>query len=250
MFNRKLLEAEMRTLMMIILLVSFGASAALADSVFLIEDPPVDFEVIDYDPLDGNGDVGPFATFNDALIGTDCVARSMAEFDISTFSVPPGDIISSATFEVMITDVGIFGCGVNGETPAGIAVDGYIANGLEELSDFEAGDGNNLNSVATPTPQIGQVLSFDVTAYVTDLVNAQESYVGLTVRAESFGGLMFEEGNGYPKLAIETTTESPVPTLSQWGMLIMGLLLLAIGTVAEVKKRRATYRKASKNFIG
>jgi len=30
----------------------------------------------------------------------------------------------------------------------------------------------------------------------------------------------------------------PVPTLSEWGMLIMGLLLLAIGTVAVIRRRR------------
>jgi len=233
----------MRNLITIVLLVFFGGSAVLADSVFLIEDPPVDFEVIDADPFDGIGDNGPFATFNDALLGTDCEARSMAEFDISTFSVPPGEFISSATLEVLITDVGIFGCGVNGETPIGIAVDGYVANGVQELSDFQAGDGNVLYSVATPNPQIGQVLSFDVTAYVSDLVNAQESYVGLTVRAESFGGLMANEGNGYPKLTIETTSGSTVPTLSEWGILIMGLLLLAIGTLGVVKNRKIALKR-------
>ena len=36
-----------------------------------------------------------------------------------------------------------------------------------------------------------------------------------------------------------TQTNDPVPTLSEWGMLIMALLLLAIGTVAVVRKRNA-----------
>jgi len=84
-----------------------------------------------------------------------------------------------------------------------MTADGYVGNGLEELSDFEAGDGNVLDSVATADPQIRQVPSFDVTSYVTDLVNAQESYVGLTVRAETFGGLWAGEGGGFPKLTIE-----------------------------------------------
>jgi hypothetical protein len=71
---------------------------ALADSVFTIADPPVDFEVIDADDgsgeyfFDGIGDFGPFDTFNDAVLGSFGEARSSAEFDLLPFSVPPGDI--------------------------------------------------------------------------------------------------------------------------------------------------------------
>jgi len=176
-------------------------------TIFTIENPPVDFEVVDADPFDGFGDNGPYSTFNDALLGTLGECRSMAEFDISPFSVPPGEFISVATFEVMITEIDIFGLGVDGETPESLAVDGYVGNGLEELSDFEAGDGNVLDSVDTPDPQIGQVLSFDVTSFVTDLVYAQEQYVGLTIRAETFGGLWVTEGGVFPKLTIETIPE-------------------------------------------
>jgi hypothetical protein len=235
----------MRKLIIVILLVSFGGAAALADSVFTIEDPPVDFEVIDAEPFDGIGDNGPYSTFNDVLLGTEGEARSMAEFDISPFSVPPGEYISSATLEVMITEIDIYGLGVNGETPASVAVDGYVANGVAELSDFQAGDGNVLYSVATPDPQIGQVLSFDVTAFVTDLVNAEESFVGLAVRAETFGGLWVTEGSGYPKLTIETTSESQVPTLSEWGMLLMALLLLLAGTIAVIRRRRFAHSRST-----
>jgi hypothetical protein len=183
-----------------------------APTIFTIENPPVDFEVIDADPFDGVGDNGPYATFNDVLLGTLGECRSIAEFDISPFSVPPGEFISRATFEVIIHEINISGLGVNGETPESLAVDGYVGNGLEELSDFEAGDGNVLDSIATPDPQIGQVLSFNVTSFVVNLVHAQEQYVGLTVRAETFGGLWVTEGDSYPKLTIETRPE-PQPDL-------------------------------------
>lgn len=189
----------------------FGGTAALADSVFTIEDPPVDFEVVDAEPFDGIGDNGPYSTFNDALLGTEGECRSMAEFDVSPFSVPPGEFISAATFEVRITAIDVFGLGVDGETPDSLAVDGYVGNGIEELSDFQAGDGNLLDLVATPDPWVGQVLSFDVTSYVTDLVDAEESFVGLTVRAETeeIGGLMMEEDDdpAFPRLTIETIPE-------------------------------------------
>lgn len=192
-----------------LLLVSvFCSTMALADSLFTIEDPEVDFEVIDAEPFDGIGDNGPYSTFNDALLGTEGEARSMAEFDISPFSVPPGEFISAATFEVRITDIDVFGLGVDGETPENLAVDGYVGNGVAELSDFQAGDGNVLDVVATPDPFVGQVVGFDVTSFVAGLVNTQEPFVGLTVRAGSFGGLMMEEGAGFPKLTIETIPES------------------------------------------
>jgi hypothetical protein len=177
-------------------------------TIFTIEDPPVDFEVVDAEPFDGYGDNGPYSTFNDVLLGTLGECRSMAEFDIQPFSIPPGEFINSATFEVIITQINISGLGVNGETPESVAVDGYVGNGVAELSDFEAGDGNILDSLDTPDPQIGQVLSFDVTSFVIDLVNAQEQFVGLTVRAETFGGLWVTENGEYPKLTIETT---PIP---------------------------------------
>jgi hypothetical protein len=195
------------------LAVLVSSPAAMADSLFIIEDPDVDFEVIDADDgsgdyfFDGIGDFGPYSTFNDAVLGSFGEARSMAEFDISGFTVPAGEYISAAFFEVQITDINVFGLGVDGDIPSGVAVDGYIGNGIAELSDFQAGYGNLLDQVATPAPEVGDVLRFAVTDYVTDLVNADETWLGLSLRAVDFGGLMFEEGNSYPKLTIQTVPE-------------------------------------------
>jgi hypothetical protein len=187
------------------LLVSLvGSPAILAHSVFVIEDPPVDFEVVDAEPFDGFGDNGPFSTFNDALLGTLGECRSMAEFDVSSFVIPPGESISRATFEMMITEVDVYGLGVDGETPERVAVDGYVGNGSAELADFQAGDDHVLDVIDTPDPQIGQLLTFDVTTHVAELVAAHEPFVGLTVRADTFGGLWVQEGGVFPKLTIET----------------------------------------------
>ena len=38
---------------------------------------------------------------------------------------------------------------------------------------------------------------------------------------------------------------SDVPTLSEWGMLIMGLLLLTIASVAVVRRRKVSLSKAA-----
>jgi hypothetical protein len=35
---------------------------------------------------------------------------------------------------------------------------------------------------------------------------------------------------------------TPVPTLSEWGMLIMALLLLAAGTTAIVRRKKAAFK--------
>jgi len=204
---------------------ALGGAPVLAGSVFTIENPPVDFEVVDADPFDGFGDNGPYSTFNDALLGTEGECRSMAEFDISAFTVPPGEYISSATFDMVITAIDIYGLGVNGETPESLAVDGYVGNGVAELSDFEAGNGNLLDTVATPNPQVGQLVSFEVTSYVTELVNAHEQYVGLTVRAGTFGGLWVTEGGVYPRLTIETIPEPGT------------LVLLSLGALALTRRR-------------
>jgi hypothetical protein len=213
-----------------------GPTVALADSVFMIEDPPVDFDVIDAKPFDGFGDNGPYPTFNIVLLGTLGEARETAEFDISPFTIPPGESIVRATFEVKITDIGVGGLGVDGEVPDRLEVDGYVGNGVAEIPDFERGDGNLLDSVDTPEPQIGQILSFDVTSYVADLVAAEESFVGLTVRAEPFGGLGIEEGDGFPRLTIETGSPA-IPAVSEWGMVAMALLVLTAGALVFHRSR-------------
>ena len=187
-------------------------------TTFTIVGPEIDCEVIDAEPFDGYGDNGPYALFNDVLLGTLGECRSIVEFDISPFSVPPGEIINFATLEVVITAIEIYGLGVNGETPESLAVDGYIGNGIQELADFQAGDGNTLDTIATPDPQIGQMLVFNITDFVIEVVDAQEQYLGLTVRAETFGGLWVTEGEIYPKLTIETILE-PIPDLEASGSL-------------------------------
>ncbi len=43
----------------------------------------------------------------------------------------------------------------------------------------------------------------------------------------------------------EGTIPEPVPALSEWGMIILGLLLLSVGTVAVVTRRKAVLSKAA-----
>jgi len=200
-------ERWMGCLIIALLIVS---SSAMADSTFVIANPEVDFEIIDMAPFDGFGDTGPFSTYNTVLLGSLGDDREMAEFDISAFSIPEGEVVTSATLEVRINSIFVFGLGVpNGDNPDVMAAYGYVGDGLESIPDFEAGDDNLLDMLDTTNPQVGQVLSFDVTSFVADLVDAGEVWVGLTVAAEEFGGIAIIEGGPYPRLTIQT---APAPT--------------------------------------
>ncbi len=202
----------------------WGSTPALADSTFMIENPPLDFGVIDNNPFDGVGDTGPFPSFDTVGFGTTGEKREIAEFDISGFSVPQGEFISSAIYEVIITSLQVSGFGVPaGDNPDSMAVYGYAGNGADELADFQAGV--FLDNEDTSNPFVGQILTFDVTSFVTDLVNANETWVGLAVRGEEFGLMSIAEGNGFPRLIIQTV---PAPAT---------LALLALGALGRLRRR-------------
>jgi len=205
-----------------------AAASAWAGASFVVADPPVACGVIDRVPFDGMGDTGPF-DYDTVLLGTQGEKRAMAEFDISAFTLPPGEQISSAIFEVQVYSDYCGGLGAPyGLLPNTLAVDGYVGNGLAELSDFEAGNGNFLVRVVSSSVHYGDVLSFDVTPFVSQLVSAGHSWVGLTVRAEQIGSLSIWDGMpGYPRLTI-TTTPIPEPA---------GLAALALGTACLYRRR-------------
>lgn len=183
-------------------------SAVLADSVFMIEDPDLDFEVLDLGPFDGLGDAGPFSTFNTIGLGSIGDDREIAEFDLSGFSIPSGDVINSAVYEVKITSLDVFGLGVPlGDNPDSISAWGYVGNGIADLSDFEAGD--CLGKVDTSAPFVGQILTFDVFHMVEQIVENRDQYLGITLRGDEFGLMAIIEGGGFPRLIITTSDSGP-----------------------------------------
>jgi hypothetical protein len=207
---------------------------AVADSIFVIENPAVDFEVIDVDDgdeayFDGIGDY-LFPTYNDVALGTFGEARSMAEFDIAGFHVPAGEVLSRAFLELRLQSVGVWGLGLDGtERPHSLICEGYVGNGVAQESDFQIANGHYIDSVIPEDPQVGDILRFSITPHVAALVAAGQRWLGLTLRAETLGGYGVQELNIYPRLTIETALV-PEPT---------ALALLAVASLPLLRRRGA-----------
>lgn len=206
----------------------FGSPPALADWTFTISNSgsatdAMDRQVIDYmdlnkDPvLDCRGDQY-FNTFSDVVYDPafPMEIRSIVEFDIQGFYIglPPGETITSATFNVQYTS-GVAGLSL----PGSLLVNGYVGNGTVTESDFQAGCtgtppcncGTIAQYIVAPDLPVETVISFDVTAYVTQLVGQSARNVGLAVRAGGVGGLWLEEASfrPYPQLVIQTAAPDP-----------------------------------------
>ncbi len=181
-------------------------------STFTIQDPEIDFEVIDGGDLgtfDGLGDE-VFDTFNTVVRGTFGEAGEFAEFDITGFSISPSEDITNATFQVQLTSLQVGGLGVDfGENPQFLGLYGYVGNGIAEASDFQAG--TLLTTLDISQASVGDILTFDVTDFVEDLASDSAAFVGLGVRAQDFGGLAIQESStvGVPRLTITTTADTP-----------------------------------------
>jgi hypothetical protein len=184
-------------------LVMVAAGGAMAQSEYIFKDPEMDFEVLDFQPFDGIGDSGPWTTFNTVGLGTEGDDREIAEFDLSTVFVGEGEVVTEAIYEVQITSILVSGLGVNaGNTPDQLSVYGYAGDGAASLEDFQAGA--YLDSADTSNPFVGQIVSFDVTSHVADLIVRQERFAGLVIRGDEVGLMAILENGEYPRLTVRT----------------------------------------------
>ncbi|MGB3637263.1 MAG: cadherin-like domain-containing protein [Rivularia sp. (in: cyanobacteria)] len=180
-------------------------------------EPETTFEVIDggFDgDFDGTGDSVFPGNFFTVILGSSGEAAEFAEFDIGEFSIPEGKTITSARFDVKITGLEVGGLGAPfGDNPDSIGAFGYAGNGVADASDFEAGV--LLDTEDTSNPFVGQQLSFDVTDFVQNLVNNDESFAGIGLRALEFGGVLVDPTSvSMPTLIIETAATSNNPPVA------------------------------------
>jgi hypothetical protein len=77
---------------------------------------------------------------------------------------------------------------------------------MYDISDFEAGV--FLNSVDVSSSSVGDILRFDVTPFVNQLVNSNNAFAGFTIRASNFGGVTLNAYDNNSSLVIEA---EPIP---------------------------------------
>jgi len=219
------------------LCLSFVASGEARAATFTF-DPTITFEVGDgffSEPFDGRGDADAVfpGNFDTVVLGTFGENSENAEFNISEFSVPFEEFITSAIFQVQISSLQVGGLGVDfGENPTSLAVRGYVGNGQPDASDFQAG--SILDTVNLSSPFVGQLLTFDVTAFVNNLVSKGNSFVGLGVRAQDFGGLALSS----PPQVKLTITTAAVPASVPEPTSVVGLLAFGAFGASSMLKRK------------
>lgn len=152
--------------------------------------------------LDGLGDAYYPTSNPSADINSNLEARATYEFNIGNLSLATNTIIRHAIVETKInsrlTDF-----------PNFLSIFGYVGNKMYDISDFEAGV--FLNSVDISSSSAGDILRFDVTPFVNQLVSNNDAFAGFTIRANNFGGVVLDDFNNNSSLIIETV-DVPEPT--------------------------------------
>ena len=194
-----------------------GANKAASAATFTLP-PTITFTVADDDDnlgatFDGRGDVA-FTDFGIAARSETFERASFAEFNISSFSLAPNRVISSAIFQAQVADARVVGGGLEGTFPDSLGIFGYVGNGIVEPSDFEAGVFLSSVNVSISSAISREILNFDVTSFLNQRVSNRDVFAGFGLRALNFGGLTLDPNFSsiQPRLIIETTdVGEPVP---------------------------------------
>ena len=213
------------------------AKAKAADFNF---SPSNTFEVVDgafggsFDGLGDEDAVFP-GNFDTVFLGTVIEGSEHAEFDLSGFSISSEETITEATYQVTVQANEAFAAGTNGQRPSSIAVRGYVGNGQPDASDFQAG--TILDTASISPEDIEELINFDVTSFIQNIVSEQDDFAGFGIRAQTIGAIVLDRGTFSgkgPKLTITTaSTKTTVPEPN----LALGILASVIlGKIAFKKK--------------
>jgi len=206
--------------------------------------PTIIFQVVDglSDAYDGLGDELFPGSFNHVLKAggprnAGVEKAPFAEFSIGNFSVAPHTFINSAIFQAEISSFQ-FSDGVRLRS---VGIFGYVGNGTAEVLDFEAGV--FLSSVDISSSSAGDILNFNVTPFVNQLISNGDAFAGFSIRALDFGSLFLNDYTPYnsspgiePRLIVETVDAAePVPEPTT----IFGSAL-ALGVGGWLKRKKSS----------
>lgn len=200
--------------------LALGVSPEVKAASFTLE-PTITFEVIDYSErvvddgyyvyeYDG---VGDYARVNDyfwVVVVREAQVGRFAEFNMNSFSLLPNKVIRSVLFETQISSFEFYTG--SPDKPDSLSIFGYVGNGREDISDFEAGV--FLSSVDISSSSPGDILSFDVTRFVNQRVTNADAFTGFALRVPN--GSVYLGGDSFPgtplRMVVETAdVAEPVP---------------------------------------
>lgn len=206
--------------------------------------PTITFEVIDggsSGSFDGAGDEVFPGNFDTVVKGSFGENSEIAEINIGGFSIPTQEYITSAIFKVRGLGNLTFGFGTSGERPTSLAVRGFVGNGQVDASDFQAG--TILDTVNVSPDYIDEDFSFDVTTFVSRLVNNGDLFAGFGIRSQDFGGLTLFGANFAGPVPTLTITTAPVPvtpptTVPEPSFVLSILAFGALGASSVLKRKQ------------
>ena len=163
--------------------------------------------------LDGLGNAYYFTNNPSAEIRYRLGIRAFYEFNIANLSLATNTVIRHSIVEARIDSVTDYPNLPNlpnypnyPNYPSFLSIFGYVGNGIPDISDYEAGV--FLNSVDLSSSSAGDIISFDVTQFVNQLVSNNDAFAGFGIRATDSGGVSLGATNKNPNLIVET---EPVP---------------------------------------
>jgi hypothetical protein len=185
---------------------ALGANEEAYSATFTLQ-PTLTFEVVDLgspnsSSPDWRGDAYYYTNYPSVHSRTNLDRRASYEFNISNLSLANA-LIRHAIVETRINSV------IN-RFPIFLAIFGYVGNGIPDISDFEAGV--YLNYVSNSlSPSAGNILSFDVTPFVNQLVRNNDTLAGFTIRASSY--ISFGGGSGVSLNATDNNSRLVIETI-------------------------------------
>jgi hypothetical protein len=215
---------------------ALGANKEAKAATFtLIPTYPSVFIAVDFGGSDGLGDAYYPTSTPSVAIRPDIEIRAFYEFNIGNLSLATNTIIRQAIVETRINSSNTT------NFPNFLSIFGYVGNGIPDISDFEAGV--FLNSVDISSSSANDILRFDVTPFVNQLVSNNDNFAGFGIRASNFGGVGLNATNNNSSLVVETDdVAEPVPEPTT----IFGSAL-ALGVGGLLKRKKSSQQNKTRS---
>jgi len=156
--------------------------------------------------IPNKGDYPSIVTFPSVGKTRNRERRAFYEFNIGNLSLVPNTVISSAIFQASIPSAEPLSFP---ELFLYLDIFGYVGNGRSDLSDFRAGVWLDRENTLIPFPDTipKDIVNFDVTPFVNQLVSNNDAFAGFGIRVQDLGNKESRSGIfNYGKATLGGTT--------------------------------------------